>query len=111
MYEKSIDHSHSAYNSVQGSFCSSPSTMAHDQLLEEHYPEKMRSAEGSGNAFSELFALDNKALREDLPPGSKPVKPVADVTEESARAWLQDFGSFCLFYSSWGVINSFGNLH
>lgn len=46
---------------------------------------------------------DQEAILQELPPVSPP-------QDGGAVAWLQCAGAFCLFFNSWGLVNTFGSL-
>ncbi|CEL06262.1 Putative Monocarboxylate transporter [Aspergillus calidoustus] len=58
---------------------------------------------------SEAASADGQDVEKTAPPPAQPVEKVPEPTFDTGlTAWLQVFGSFFLFFNSWGVVNTWG---
>ncbi|KAL3454805.1 major facilitator superfamily domain-containing protein [Aspergillus insuetus] len=58
---------------------------------------------------SEAASADSQDVEKTTPPPAQPVDKAPEPTFDTGlTAWLQVFGSFFLFFNSWGVVNTWG---
>ncbi|KAL2853150.1 major facilitator superfamily domain-containing protein [Aspergillus pseudodeflectus] len=58
---------------------------------------------------SEAASADGQDVEKTTPPPAQTVEKVPEPTFDTGlTAWLQVFGSFFLFFNSWGVVNTWG---